>query len=448
MPDPTQVSILKRDGTQNTYYETYEDARDVAVSGDVIQIWADISNEQIELLNGVDIWIAPGVEIKSGSSQTTIVAPTTGDLNCNIYGQGIIKNDTNGNCIFIDNEDAKLTIECDHIEGTGGSTSSVSVNIKKANKFYLSCNKVYNKDGQAIRIGEPLNPGLIQELNLQISKVETGNTSSSSTGTTAITTRGNGFLKIEEILCRNLGHCLSHREGEITARIKNLTTATRRTGNSAATVHIDQYQFGQVGTQKLILYFDEIKALSEGTGIVSNDGIQVREGTGIFIGRRVFSEDSAAIQIVQANTKGSVMCDEIISQSSVALTLNNFTNQITINANYIEGNESGGVIFCEGLSNFIIKNAKIVNNNGASPSRGIFLQPDINDDFPSVELNNVKVVSGNLDSGVIIYLNSTEEFPVNIKNFGLFANRSLESYIDLKVGTSSNYLFVESSELT
>ncbi|MBK8381880.1 MAG: hypothetical protein IPL16_08320 [Ignavibacteria bacterium] len=43
-----QVSILKRDGTQSTFYSTYTSAIADAVSDDVIQIWADLT-EQITL---------------------------------------------------------------------------------------------------------------------------------------------------------------------------------------------------------------------------------------------------------------------------------------------------------------------------------------------------------------------------------------------------------------
>ena len=63
------VSILKRDGTATATYSTYEAARFASVSGDVIQIWADLT-EQIILKNGVDIWIMPGVELNNTSGVT------------------------------------------------------------------------------------------------------------------------------------------------------------------------------------------------------------------------------------------------------------------------------------------------------------------------------------------------------------------------------------------
>ncbi len=50
MPD-TQVSILKRDGTQSIYYATYALARAAAVSDDVIQIWAETIQSYASELN-------------------------------------------------------------------------------------------------------------------------------------------------------------------------------------------------------------------------------------------------------------------------------------------------------------------------------------------------------------------------------------------------------------
>lgn len=452
------VSILKRDGTVTATYSTYEAARLASVSGDVIQIWADLT-EQIILKNGVDIWIMPGVKIDSGSSSTTIVAPTTGDFNCNIYGQGIIKNESSGNCIFINNVNANLRIECDLIDGKGGFESSVSVNIQNANKFHLTCNKVSNRDWQAIRFGQLLSPGLIQDINLKISKVETGNVTTipTFTGTTAITTRGNGFLKIDEILCRNLGHCLSHREGNIIARINKLTSINNTT-SSPATVHVRQYNGNtNTGSQTLILYFDEIQALS---GVVatnlSTSGVEVGEGTGVFIGRKVYSRDNPAFQIQGANTKGYIKCIEIISQGRSnnipvnAMDLSNFTNQITINANYIQGYRNNGVIFIND-ANVQVKNAKLINTyTGTSVSSlGIFIAGT-----KVITLINVEIVIGELTNGRTIYhTGSTEPESFDLKNYGLFVNKAIDSNLKLLIGTglsnpNYNYQYIVDALLT
>ncbi|MEO6694280.1 MAG: hypothetical protein ABIY50_09955, partial [Ignavibacteria bacterium] len=69
------------------------------------------------------------------------------------------------------------------------------------------------------------------------------------------------------------------------------------------------------------------------------NGIVIGEGTGIFIGRRVFSSDGKALEIVGGSTKGYIKCNEMISEgtdSSVStLGLNDSNDQITIDVNYI-----------------------------------------------------------------------------------------------------------------
>ena len=459
MADPDKVSKLDKDGVV-TYYSTYTAAKNASGNNpgdhDLIQIWADLLTEQIVLKDKVDIWIMPGVVINSGNSQTTIVAPTTGALNCRIYGQGKIKNHTIGNCIFINNPNANLVIECDTIEGNGGS--SVSVNIQNAYKFHLTCNKVYNRDWQAIRFGQLLAPGLIQDINLNISKVETGNitTTSPFTGTTAITTRGNGFLKINEVLVRNAGHCLSHREGIITARINKLTSINNSISYPVA-VHVRQYSGNSdTGNQKIILYFDEIQAL---TGVVTTNlscaGVEIGEGTGIFIGRKVYSRDNPAFQIVGANTKGYLKCNEIISQGRAnnspvsAIELNNFTNELTVIANYIQGYRNNGVVFIND-ANVKIKNAKLVNTYTGTDvsSLGLFIAGT-----KIISLINVEIVTGELTNGRTIYHTGTtvsESF--DLKNYGLFVNKAIDSNLKLLIGTglsdpNYNYQYIVDSSL-
>lgn len=48
MPNPTEVAIIKRDGSVYGVFGSYADARTNAVSGDLIQIRADL-NEKIIL---------------------------------------------------------------------------------------------------------------------------------------------------------------------------------------------------------------------------------------------------------------------------------------------------------------------------------------------------------------------------------------------------------------
>lgn len=445
-----KLSILKRNGDMSATYPTYAAARAASVAGDVIQIWADL-NEQIPLKDRVDIWIMPGVEL---NNTTTPFSPRTVtdssiEVHCRIYGHGKITNTgSNGKCIFLGNSLSELSVECDYVFGNDG----ICIHISQASKFHLTCNYVYNRDELAILIGNTESAGLIPDLNLNISSVQTGLATSFVTGITAIITRANGFIKIDEILCRNLGHCLSHREGTIIATIKKLQTTNNylKSGAAGATVHVGQYDLntGGLGNQKIILYFDEILAL-EGE-FAASLAIEHHEGTGIFIGRSVYS-DSSSIQISKAALnapilpKGYLRIDKIIGATGNALLLNDFTDQITIDADYIEGNAGGeaGAIYSLAPANFLLKNAKVVNKNTNIQSRGISLVA-VGESLPTVELKDVKIVTS--DTGgippynEIIYINIMST--INIKNYNLIANRNIETFVNLEIGKAANYNFI------
>jgi len=469
MPNPTEVVIIKRDGSI-TPYTTYGSARASAVSGDLIQIRADL-NEQILLKNLVDIWIMPGVVIDFVAVSPTPQGPTITDNNtavtCNIYGMGIIKNTdttTNGRyeCIKLSNASSKLSVECDYIEGVGGFTYitsppnpriefyGYSVTVS-ASKFHLTCRSVISKKSLAILISSA------SDLNLNIESVETGldgtiNSDNYNTGSTALITYGTGFIKINKILCRNVGHCLSVRGGSVIARIKNIKSQmnfippTPIQSPSISAVHVSQGS----GTQKLVLYFDEISSL---TGRVNSlAGIEVAQGTAIFIGRKIYSDNTLAVQIAGATTKGFLKCNEVIVNDGTAIVLNDFNDQFLIDSNYIEGN-SGAVIFSGGTNlasgNFFIRNAKIINKSNSSSARGIFLQ----NIYPKIALNNVKIISGT-DDGSNIFLNSGTS--INVFNYGIFLNEGIDqSKVVLKVGVGTsisdpgyNYQCIVSSLLT
>lgn len=68
MPEPTEVAIIKRDGSESLY-TNYTSAKDEAVDFDLIQIRADL-DEQIILKDKVDIWIMPGVVVNNTSGVT------------------------------------------------------------------------------------------------------------------------------------------------------------------------------------------------------------------------------------------------------------------------------------------------------------------------------------------------------------------------------------------
>jgi len=449
MPNPTEVVIIKRDGSI-TPYTTYGSARADAVAGDLIQIRADL-NEQILLKNLVDIWIMPGVVIDFVAVSPTPQGPTITDNNtavtCNIYGMGIIKNTdttTNGRyeCIKLSNASSKLSIECDFIEGVGSTSTSLvgpCIYIQKGIKFHLTCNKVYNKNNVAMWIGGVSTP--IIDINLNVKLVETGIITTLASGGSAIITHGNGFINIDEILCRNSGHCLSHRAGEMVAKIKKLTTINNRSGN-ISTVHLNQGN----NNQKLILYFDEILNIKGQTNSLS--AIEVKEGTGIFIGRRIYSEDTETV-IIGKSTPTSVTpqklyvkCNEIICLRKNAVTVNNSVQQCFIQANYIEANYFA-VLYSDGSGNFVLKNGTLKNKYSSTDSIGI----GVDTNLTNMTLINVKIISGDATAGRPINVGNLTQ--MSVFNFGLFTNAPVNTSLALlKIGTSINYQYIQSSDLT
>ncbi len=435
-----QVSILKRDGTQSTFYSTYTSAIADAISDDVIQIWADLT-EQITLKNGVDIWIMPGVMLDyNPASPGPTITDNNSPVECNIYGMGVIKNTRNitssyYNTILISSPNSKITIECDQIENDSNSIV-ISCISSNAAKFYLKCNKVFGKRGGAIF----LNNGN-SDININVKEVVTGLENDINTGSSALITKGNGVIKIDEILCRNLGHCLSHRSGTITARIKKMTTVNNRSGN-ISTVHLNQGD----NNQNLILYFDEINNIKGSVNSLA--GIEVKQGTGIFIGRRIYSEDTETV-IIGKNSPSSVTpnklyvrCNEIICIRRNAVTVNNSVQQCFIQANYIEANYLA-VLYSDGSGNFVLKNGTLKNKYSSTDAIGI----GVDTNLTNITLINVKIISGNASAGRPINVgNSTQ---MNVFNFGLFTNAPLNASLALlKIGTSINYQYNQSSDLT
>jgi len=422
MPEPTEVAIFKRDGSIFGVYTTYGEARENAESGDLIQIRADLNEQQIVLLDGVDIWILPGVVV-SNSSDDTITdfdVNSSKEVHCKIYGEGIIKNTGGYSCVFLDNINSELKVECDSFDTSTGNSDTIK--IVRAKKFHLLCNTILSK-GTAINIAFD-SQVVVEDINLNISRVETGDTSTSPIVGTSIITYANGFIKIDELICKNRGHALLHKNGSVFARIKKIST-TRISGNIVSTVSSDG---AGNDAKKLILYFDEILCIG------SYDGIEHARGTGIFIGRRVYSSGAHALEIVGANTKGYVKCNELIHEntdsSASSVVVNDNIEEITIDSNYIAGN-SPQVVYSAGGStnpaNFVIKNAKIKNTNSSSSSKGILIA----NVFPKLTLNNVKIIAGT-ENGNIIALGSGTS--LDVKNYGLFGNVSPGTNVNLKIG--------------
>lgn len=464
-----KVRILRRNADY-TNYSSYADARAAADPGDLIQIWANL-DEKILLKNEVDIWIAPGVTLNRTGATVTMIDNADGytsAVKCKIYGYGKIQNNytttsARYECIKTINPDTQLSVECDTIEGLGGGIVfgfiiAPSVNIENATRFHLTCNKVVNQRTCAIKIGNrPLDPqNIISDININVTtaEIESDVFASSSDEGVVIANLGTGFIKIDEIICRHSGHCFMHAGGDITANIRKLSSITNDSTYRYQTVIVNH----GTTSQKLILYFDEILALQYGGGITSSAGIEVNQGTGIIIGRRIYSKDGVAIYYSNENTRGYICCNEVISEGGGsnpvnAVELDNFMNEIIFDANYVQGWKDNGVIYSNG-ANAIIKNAKIKNTyTGASPSSiGIFITNA--NGTPIITLNNLKIVVGNTNDGKTIHYSPSGS--IDIKNYGLLVNKAIdESKIVLKIGTGLtppspdvyNYQYIVSLDL-
>ena len=128
--------------------------------------------------------------------------------------------------------------------------------------------------------------------------------------------------------------------------------------------------------------------------------------------------------------------------------VSNTINQITVNANYIQGYRDSGVIFIND-ANVQIKNAKLVNTyTGTSVSSlGIFIAGT-----KVITLINVQIVIGELSNGRSIYhTGSTEPDTFDLKNYGLFVNKAIDSNLKLLIGTkvvTGNYQYIVDPLLT
>ena len=444
MPNPTEVAIIKRDGSVSLYTD-YATARASAVSNDrdMIQIRADL-NEPIVLKDKVDIWIMPGVELRntSGDTITDKVSGVSQEVHCKIYGEGKIINTSGYSCIFLDNINSELCIECDSFDTSEGNSTSIHIN--RASKFHLICNRILSK-GSAIYLGYP-STDIIEDVLLKINKVETGDTTSNPISGTSIVVYANGYITIEEIICKNYGHCLLHRKGKIIARINKMIGITINTG-LISTLLVGQGD----GNQNLVLYFDEIQNL-RGTGSSTTaNTIEIAQGTCFLIGRRIFSNDGYAVSITQPFplssilTNANINCEEIESKNFSGIFISNVTNEVIIKANVISGYSYYCPVSGQGSANFLIKNSHLINRDNTSNSRCIVLE-ETNNNIPNMTLNNVKAITGNMSSGSIIY--QANFTGVNVKNYGLFSNKLLDSGITLTIGDDDNFLFIQSDYLT
>jgi hypothetical protein len=297
----TQVSVVTAASGAVTFYSTYSAARSAASSGDLIQVWADLSNEQILLKDGVDIWIAPGRVIETSNSESLIVdngGGYTSAVNVSITGNGIFRN-TNAKygCIKMTNSSSKVSINCDSLENAADDNTSLegsNIYIVNASKFHLSCDKISNSNQRAIYFANE-----VGDININANIIENGNIEGGDT----ISLKGSGFLNANEVICNNEGSCLNFKAGTLIANILKLTTIDAHL-STVGTVQLS----GGTGTQNLTLYFDEIQNLSTSGG----DGVNASEGILNLFGRRIFSAAGMSMDLA---ANADILVDEIISDA-------------------------------------------------------------------------------------------------------------------------------------
>ncbi len=237
----TEVSLRDIETGIPEFYSTYGAARSAAGTGDVISIYANLT-EQIILLDGVDVYIDPGTELNYSGDGPTIT-DNDDPCKCNITGGGTIKNSYSGTtkreCIKISDPSSEVNIECYIIDGVGENNSTLegsSVDVSAAAKFRLISTKVYNQFNTAIRISD------CDDVFLNIRTVESGTPSSPNAGSPVLSLEGTGSVYINELLCTGYGSCLNHKDRVIGATINKLKTflpAGETPSTTAPTILLD-----------------------------------------------------------------------------------------------------------------------------------------------------------------------------------------------------------------
>jgi hypothetical protein len=432
----TEVAVVTASTGSQTFYSTYASARSAASSGDLIEIWADLTNEQILLKDGVDIWIAPGRVIKTSDSETLIIDNDGGyttAVNVNITGYGIFKNTSDKyGCLKLVNSNSKVSITCERMENDAYDNTSFepsTIYIVHALKFHLNCNSVTNAKQRAIYFENE-----VGDININADIIESGD----SEGGDVITTKGSGFLNANEVICNNDSSCLFHKAGTLTANILKLTT-TDNAVETGATVRVSS----GTETPVLTLYFDEIQNLSSESG----NAVDQLEGVMNLIGRRIYSEKGLSMDL-RANA--NILVDEIISVEKGIFIANAGNQKTIIDSNYIEGSIGNyGVIYSLSGAHYSLKNAMIKNTSPEKNSICIYLQSGEQDD-QTIEIENLILVTGNTEDGETIYRDG-ETFN-SIVNLLLFVNKEIDQdKVVLLVGTGlisgENYKYIYSADV-
>ena len=432
----TQEAVITQSTGAQTFDSTYASARTAANAGDLIQIWADLTDEQILLKDGVDIWIAPGRIIKTSNEMPLIIDNITGytsPVNVNITGNGIFRNSSDKHkCVKITNSGSKITIMCDSIEGIGTDPEDsewATVHIVNAAKFYLTCNKVSNVNQKAIYFDNE-----VADININVDVIENGEYA----GGDVISIKGDGILNANEVICRNNGSCLNHKAGTFIANILKLTSVNEDV-ESAGTVHLSD----GTGTQNLTLFFDEIQNLSKEGG----NAVTASEGILNLNGRYIYSKAGLSMDL---RADADILVDEIISKTKGINIDNNPSSgnkKVIIDANIIEGsNGNDGVIRSATGSNYVVRNAKIKNTATSSPSIGIYIETGTNTLDQAIELENLIIVTGVDTTDFSLFRDGTT-VGIIIKNLGLFVKKDKNTLVTFAIGTSTNYKYVVSTDV-
>ncbi len=435
----TQTSVVTAATGAVTFYSTYASARTAANAGDLIQIWADLTDEQILLKDGVDIWVAPGRIIKTSQSVPLILDNNTGytsPVSVNITGNGVFRNSNDKyRCVAIYNSGSKVTIMCDSLEGIGTDPEDsewATVHIVNAAKFHLTCDKVSNVNQKAIYFDNE-----VADININVDVIENGEYA----GGDVISIKGDGILNANEVICRNNGSCLNHKARTFIANILKLTSVNEDV-ESAGTVHLSD----GTGTQNLTLFFDEIQNLSKEGG----NAVTASEGILNLNGRYIYSKAGLSMDLA---ADADILVDEIISKTKGINIDNNPTEgnkKVIIDANIIEGsNGNDGVIRSATGSNYVVRNAKIKNTyTGSSTpySRGIYIEGNSQANDQTIELENLIIVTG---TGTLDYsIFRAGSTNIDIKNLGIFVKVDKNNLVSFKIGILTNYKFIISTDIT
>ena len=298
--------------------------------------------ERIYLKDGVDIILEEGVVITNNSTNEVFIDNGV-SVNCKILGQGTIKQTGTGTAIYLTGTNSDIYIECNYIEvtgyGNGGGTSAcISSNIKN---LVVKCHKMVSKDGCGILMGSNS-----QTFNFTIDLIETGINGTPNTGSTAIWGFGDGYYKIDKIVCWNNGHCFSHHKGKCVAHITRMYKYNNL--NYIAPVSMLGHQtFNSVD---VTIYFDEISSYNGLTG--APPAVECGRGILNLYGRRIHTDGDSAITYQLGPTGyeptigtpyGRIQVDEIYSGNWHAVDINSgSSNPVVIENSKIYANGTGG----------------------------------------------------------------------------------------------------------